>query len=185
MKNKFGDFIIQVITVMIGVFLGFVVSNWSEANKEKTRANALMKNITSEIQTNRSNIERVIDYHRMVLDSSRHYLNQSTITNLKPDFFKGVNTISFYNSAFETGIQTGLINEIPIDKIQKLNEVYTQQRSYEDFSNMLLSGLIAMDFSNDEKSTRRILMYLSISMMDVVIKEEQLLKSYENALNEL
>ncbi|MCA6073768.1 hypothetical protein [Fulvivirga sedimenti] len=182
MKNKFGDFIIQVITVMIGVFLGFVVSNWSEAKKEQTRASALMKNISTEIQTNKASVERVIDYHRMVLDSSRYYFNQPTITNYKPEFFKGVNTISFYNSAFETGIQTGLINEISIDKIQKLNEVYTQQRSYEDFSNLLLSGLITMDFNNGEESTRKILMYLSISMMDVVIKEEQLLESYDKAL---
>ena len=90
--------------------------------------------------------------------------------------------MSFSNSAFETGIQTGLINEVGVDKIQALNEIYTRQRAYEEFANLLLSGLITMDTNNTEETYRRIMSYLSVSMTDIVIKEQQLLKSFNNAL---
>ena len=40
-----------------------------------------------------------------------------------------------------------------------------------------------MDFEETEKSTRKITTFLSIGMTDVVIKEQDLLKSYDTALD--
>ncbi len=182
MKNKFGDLFIQIISVMIGVFLGFAVSNWAAQKKTNTQLQYLEQNIISEIKINQQKVTQVIDYHRTLRDSSRFYLQQERIDVFKPNFFRGVNTLTLSNSAFETGIQTGLINDIPLQQIQELNEVYTQQRAYEDFANLLLSGLITMDFEGDEMAMRKILLFLSVSMTDVVIKEEQLLESYKKAI---
>ncbi|NND88558.1 MAG: hypothetical protein HKM28_04855 [Flavobacteriaceae bacterium] len=183
MKNKFGDFIIQIITVMIGVFLGFAVSNWSESEKEEAQTQTLLTNIATEIRDNQQRITKRIDYPRMLRDTTRHYLREENLTDYKPSFFRGLNTISFLNSAFETGVQTGLINDLSIDKLQTLNTTYRQQRSYDEFANIILSGMFSLDFEPSEKATRRILLFLSISMTDIVIKEEQLLESYEKALS--
>ncbi len=181
MKNKIGDLIIQIITVMIGVFLGFIVSSWSESNKEQQQANQLLATISSEIQNNQARVSRVIDYHKMLRDTARYYLQQQQLSQFKPTFFRGVNTLTLSNSAFETGTQTGLINNIELDQLQALNNVYTQQRAYENFSNILLTGVINMDFNMSQESARRMLMFLTISMTDIVIKEEQLLQSYKSA----
>ena len=88
-------------------------------------------------------------------------------------------------SAYETGIQTGLLNKLPLQQIQKITDVYTFQESYNDFGTLLLSGLLTMDFLEDEQSMQKIWRYLSISMTDVVIKEEFLLKEYEKVLREI
>lgn len=181
MKNKIGDLIIQIISVMIGVFLGFIITHWSENNAQQKKAELLIKNISSEIQVNKKSIDQVINYHRQLLDSTRYYLKKDSIP-YKPNFYQGVNTITFTSNAFETGIQTGLINEIPINKLQALNNVYTRQREYEEFSKLLMTVLLNLDFANNEEAKRKILMFLSLSMTDVVIKEEQLLESYQEAL---
>lgn len=182
MKSRIGELVVQIISVMIGVFLGLIVSNWSEEKKEKVKSEQLLQNIASEISLNKERLSHVIGYHRMLKDSTRFYLDNKSFTNFKPDFFKGVNTLSLYNSAYETGVQTGLFNGLSLNQLQLINEAYTFQRSYEEFANLLLSGLINLDFDDTEQSTRRILTFLSISMTDVVIKEEQLLESYDEVL---
>ncbi|MEQ3656064.1 MAG: hypothetical protein ABNH00_09400 [Dokdonia sp.] len=181
MKNKIGDLVIQIITVMIGVFLGFIVSSWSENSKEQQQANQLLATISSEVQTNQSRIVNVIDYHKMLRDTTRYYLQQRELSQFKPTFFRGLNTLTLSNSAFETGTQTGLINNIPLEQLQALNNVYTKQRAYENFTNILLTGLMSMDFNMNPESARKMLMFLSVSMTDIVIKEEQLLQSYQSA----
>ncbi|NMM47911.1 hypothetical protein [Marinigracilibium pacificum] len=185
MKSKINDLLIQVISVTIGVFLGFAISNWSEVRKETNKYNSLIENVESEIQSNKIKIEKVIDYHRMVRDSTRFYMMKKDLKGFKPGFFNGVNTLSFSNSAFQTGIQTGVFNKIDLNKIQAINDVYTKQRAYEEYSNILLSGFITMDFIDNDESNWKIATFLSISMNDVVIKEEQLLKSIDNALSVL
>lgn len=185
MKSKIGDLIIQIITVMIGVFLGFIVSDWSEENKEEEQAKQLLTTITSEMQSNQSRIANVIDYHKMLRDTTRYYLQQKELTEFQPRFFRGLNTLTLSNSAFETGTQTGLINNFGLEELQALNNVYTKQRAYENFTNILLTGLMNMDFTMNEASARRMLMFLSISMTDIVIKEEQLINSYQKAAETL
>ncbi|AGC78238.1 hypothetical protein LX97_02967 [Nonlabens dokdonensis] len=167
---------------MIGVFLGFLISNWSASNRDEEKTSVVLNSIENEIQSNKSKIENVIDYHRTLRDSTRYYLNQQFVKPVRPTFFRGVNTVILNNSAFETAIQTGLVTNIPVDEIQRLNDIYGKQESYKQFSNMLLSGLITMGFDGNEKAMKRLLMYLSISMTDIVIKEEQLLESYTAAL---
>lgn len=183
MKDKIGDLIVQIISVMIGVFLGVIISNWSAANKDERKAEALVENIKSEIQNNKLKVENVIEYHKTIRDSARYYSNQEDSELYKLSFFRGINTVILNNSAFDTGIQTGLLTEISVDRIQLLNDIYGKQKSYQDFSNLLLSGLISLDFDQNEKAYRRILLFLSISMTDIVIKEEQLLESYSKVSN--
>jgi hypothetical protein len=185
MKNKIGALVIEVFSVMLGVFLGFAISDWSESQKEKAKFEALMTNMTSEIRANQQKIEQMIDYHRMLRDSTRYLLNQNEKKITKPTFFRGVNTLTFSDSGYQTGIQTGLFNKLNLENIQAINEVYTKQRNYEDFSTVLLSGLISLDFKEDAESIRKIARFLSISMTDIVIKEEQLLRSMETALEGL
>lgn len=82
------------------------------------------------------------------------------------------------NSAFHTGIQTGIINELPIETIQSLNAVYTFQDDFNEFGNMIMSELITKDRVNDEER-RKIARFLALTMTDVVIQEKELIEQYD------
>ncbi|MEM8896342.1 MAG: hypothetical protein AAGC88_17315 [Bacteroidota bacterium] len=177
MKKKIGEILLQIIPVMIGVYLGFVMSSWADTNKRKKESAKMVENIISEIASNQKKIEAVVEYHMMIRDSSRHYAyNTDKIGN--PQFFQGTRIIPLTNSAFETGIQTGIINELSLEQIQALNQLYTYQNEYNNFSNILMSGLINKKLSDKEEHIRDIALYLAPTMTDVVIKEEGLLKEY-------
>ncbi|MCR9182520.1 MAG: hypothetical protein NXH73_06310 [Flavobacteriaceae bacterium] len=178
MKRKLGDIILQIIPVMIGVYLGFVISNWQDNQKRSTQSQILVDNISLEIETNKRIIEGVIEYHKMLRDSSRYYANLD-IYNKKPTFFQGTRTQQLSSSAYSTGIQTGIINELPLKKIQTLNNLYNFQDYSNEFGKMLMNGLINMDFSDTSEGIKKIASFLSITMTDIVIQEQHLLELYE------
>ena len=177
LKAKFGEIVIQIIPVMIGVYLGFVVSNWAEGNKRNQQVEVFIQNLYSEIESNEKKINNVFAYHKMLRDSSRYLSNFANGTR-KPTFFQGTRTLKLTSSAYNTGIQTGIINNLKIDQIQEINQLYTLQNDYNEFGSMLLSGLINLDFDNTPESILKVARFLSISMTDVVIKEQDLLEGY-------
>lgn len=185
MKKKIGDVILQIIPVMIGVYLGFVVSNWSEINKTKSQTELLRNNIVAEIKSNKTKITDVLEYHTMIRDSSRFYQNKEIDIKEMPSFFKGTRTITLISSAFDTGIQTGLINNLKFEEIQAINNIYTMQSAYKDFNNLILSGLVTIDFQENDKGIRKFYGYLAISMTDVVIQENYLLQYYDELLEKI
>ena len=179
-KKKIGEIIIQIIPVMIGVYLGFLVSDRADIKKRKNQSMILVENILSEMAANSQKIAGVKDYHIMVMDSSQFYSNPNNKIKRKRLFFQGIRMSALTSSAYNTGIQTGILNELPLKKIQALNELYTQQDSYNDYANMILDGFLNKDFSNNEEALRKIIQFLSMTMTDVVYKEKSLSEAYES-----
>lgn len=184
MKKILKDILLQMIPVMIGVYLGFLVSDWSESNRKQERYEQLKATLLAEIQLNKQHLEGVIDYHRIVKDSSRYFANPQNPVR-KPNFFQGTRMTKLSNSAYMTGIQTGTINEFTIAEIQYLNQVYTLQNVYNDYGNLILSNLISLDFSEKEEDIRRIARFLETTMVDVVVMEEALIKQYDKLQGKL
>lgn len=178
MKKKIGELIFQIIPVMIGVYLGFVASNWSQSNQRKSESKIMVSNILSEIESNQKRLENAIDYHTILRDSSRFYSN--TIGGLKsrPQYFRGTRLTKLANSAYMTGTQTGIINELPLEKIQRLNNLYTFQDDYNEFGTLIMSSLINKDFSGKGEGLNEIVRFLSVTMTDIVIKESDLIEGY-------
>jgi hypothetical protein len=65
-KKKIGELFFQIIPVMIGVYLGFVVSNWSERKQQDSKKKILVRNIISEIKENKKNVLGIIEYHNIM-----------------------------------------------------------------------------------------------------------------------
>lgn len=181
MKSKLSAILFEIIPVAIGVFLGFVVSNWTESSTKKRETQLLKENIVAEIKNNKNRLEQVIDYHRILRDSSAHYANNNIIS--EPHFFDGINTAILLKSAFDTGIQTGLINGLPLDLIQQTNNVYSIQEEYSQFKTIMLSAILNMNILGDDDGEKsRFYFMMALSMTDVVIHEEMLLELYDGLL---
>lgn len=184
MKKSIGALIIQIIPVMVGVFLGFLASNWAEKNQRKEQSDVFIKNLLSEIESNEKRLKGVMDYHLMVRDSSRFYTDpQNEIA--QTNYFKGTRILKLTNSAYNTGIQTGAINELSVDDIQAINQLYTFQNDYNEFGNLMMASLINRDFSNDSEDLRKIARFLALTMTDIVIKENDLIADYDRIKSRL
>lgn len=185
MKRFLKDVLLQIIPVAIGVYLGFFVSNWAEERKANKEASRYVENLIAEVSLNKSKIEALAPYHKMLRDSSYQF-SQIAKDNDKPDFFKGTQIPPLMKSAFETGIQTGILSNLTLEQIQVLNELYNQQEFYNDFGKTVTTGLISFDFSNYEsENLKKIALYISISMTDVVFQETSLIEHFDEVLMQL
>ena len=187
MKKKIAELILQIIPVMIGVYLGFLVSNWGDQQKRKNQSIIFVKSIVNEIDINNDKLQNKIDYHKMLRDSSNFYLsNYPTKALIEfPDFFRGIQTSTLIESAYNTGNLTGIISEFEMKKIQSLNQLYTNQKEYNEYAKMTLEGFLNSDFDDNDKSIRKILQFISFTMTDIVIKEDLLIAEYNKIQNEL
>lgn len=82
------------------------------------------------------------------------------------------------NSAFLTGVQTGILNDLPVHKIQALNQLYSFQDIYNDLNNMIISGLLNMNFTSNPDDLYRITIFINTTMNDVTELERALLEFY-------
>ena len=162
----------------------FVVTNWSDNNQRKRESVILIENLISEIETNQKRLENVIGYHTMLRDSSRFYSDIKSEIK-RPNFFEGTRVLKLTNSAYNTGIQTGVINELSIEKIQAINQLYTFQNDYNEFGNIMMASLINKDFSDDEEDVRKIARFLAVTMTDIVIMENYLMEGYKSIKSKL
>ena len=178
MKKQLFNLFLQIIPVMIGVYLGFAVTNWGEQRNRAKETKTFVKIIEQELDVNKNKIEQVIDYHRMLRDSARHYLETGKRFKGQPDFFEGIRTQNLLLSAYDTGIQTGILNELELAKIQRLNLTYGSLKSYNQFAQTILSTLINLEFNNSIDSQNKVMQFIALSMTDLVIKEEKILKGY-------
>lgn len=176
--NKAGKLLYEMVPVMVGVYLGFVVSNWSERKQSYRESKILIENLISEIEFNQSKIESVIEYHTMLRDSIRKY-GRDNHTSGMPQFFEGTRILKLSNSAFTTGLQTGVINELTMNKILSVNQLYNMQNEYNEFGTLMMASLISKDFSDNQEDVKKIARFLAISMTDVVIKESQLIEEFK------
>ncbi len=181
-KYRIGELLFQIIPVTIGVFLGFLLSNLAEKSKIENDISTFQQSLIEEIKSNKQKIEKNIDYHIMLRDSARYYSTLGTLEK-RPEFFRGLRTWALTSSAFETGLQTGIVNELEFNNIQLVNNSYTLQHSYNDFAKMLLSGFMTKDFDINE--WQKVSRYLAVGMTDVVIKETELINEYNILLKEL
>ena len=181
MKAQIKEFLLRVLPVMIGVYLGFVLSNWNEGQKRKHQVEVLKESILQEIEFNTEALKRKVEYHAYLKDSVEYYLEMAdSLEAKKPNFFQGLQITPLVSSAYQTGNQTGIITELKMNTILKLNQLYTYQNDYNDYVKITMAGFINKDFTDKRENVYQILHFLSITMTDLEIKERDLIKNYDN-----
>lgn len=184
MKKRLLELFWQIIPVMIGVYLGFMISNWSENRRDRSDSEKLRKNLRIEIESNRNIINDRLTYHIMLRDSARA-LSRSQSDNPSFRFFEGTKIKSLAQGVFDSGAQTGLMNNLPLETIARLNKMYTFQQEYNEYGFLILNGMINMELSTEVEALKKIGNFLAITMTDIVISEQELLNGYEKLLEEL
>ena len=181
MKKTLGKIILDLIPVAIGVYVGLLVSNWNENKKANQITQNTIERIKREIKLNQKSILKAEKYHTMVRDTIMKIdLDQVPNTGTF-SFWRGFNMPRLYKSAFETVLQTGITNNINPDILEQLNKLYTYQDSYNDFSKTASQSIYNIDFSKEDAS-KRMLVFMNMSMSDIYYFEEGLKVQFEKSL---
>lgn len=187
-------YLIEVIIVAFGVFLGVYFSNVNTENKIKKEKEKSLNLIIGELDTNRLLLEKFIDYHENIkieIDSISSNLSEkekftsiteSEFNHNKIKGWNGFQFARFQKTAFETIKMSGIIKEFDIEIIQKLSKIYSVQDLYIDFGKSILNKAID---TNSKTNTIDLIKIIELMTNDLLGMEKQLKVGFEKISAEL
>lgn len=186
MKKGILNFLNQIIPVMIGVYLGFALNNFGEEQKLKRQTNAYKEMLKIELEENILAIDKVKPYHLDLSTNFREILKSSDIVDEFNSFkFMGLQPGFVNRGAFDTGIQTGIIQDFNLTVIQKLNKLYALQGVYTRYNENMINSFSTQKFPETEDEIKSMLRVMTMNMNDIHTFESDLLESYKDILKDL
>lgn len=176
----------QILPVMLGVYLAFALNNYGEnksLEKDKSHYLELLKN---EISINKKEIEGVIPYHLQLQEDFSEILKSKSIKEwFDNNNFGGIRPGFTNQSAYETGMQTGLIQHFDLKFIQQINSLYNLQDGYQEFNKTVINSFVNRKFPETEKEMESLLISMVMNLNDINSFEKRLISFYDSVLEEM
>lgn len=186
MKKILSNVLNQIIPIMIGVYLGFAVNNFGENRKVRQQVKTYQEMLRIELEENLKSLEQVKDYH---INLSETFSNLLASDQIEKDFestnFQGLKPGFVSSSAYQTGLQTGIIQEFDLNFVQTLNRCYTLQDKYNTFNENLLSSFQSTKYPEKVDEIRSFLITMRMNMNDIRYFEQDLQRQYSLILEAL
>lgn len=186
MKKILSNVLNQIIPIMIGVYLGFAVNNFGENRKVRQQVKTYQEMLRIELEENLQALQKVQDYH---INLSQTFSNLLASDEIEKDFeasnFQGLKPGFVSSSAYQTGLQTGIIQEFDLNFVQTLNRCYTLQDKYNTFNENLLSSFQSTKYPEKADEIRSFLITMRMNMNDIKYFEQDLQRQYSLILEAL
>ena len=187
----FGNFILQMLPVMFGVFLGLWASNWNEDRKQEKIQKKVLQKMKQDFESNHNQIFGVVEYHKSLGDSARHILNSGDEKILGMTVFEagrdnpyyiwgGTRTSPLRDGGYQTAVLTGVLADLDFELVALLSEINQAQLNYNLLSNKYLETVINM--KSDVRIIDQIL-FATFFSNDMNYANQKLIRLYEVAFS--
>lgn len=186
LKKIVDNIVHQIIPIMIGVYLGFALNNFGESRKLAKQKTVFTKMLFNEVKDNRREVAEKDVYHlKLKQDFIEIRESEDVKAAMKAYRMTGLRPGLVSSSAYDTGIQTGIIQEFDLTLIQLLNRLYNYQNKYNSYNENMVNSLFSNGFPETEKEIKDMLTMTIMSLNDVESFERELQDFYQGVLNEL
>ncbi len=187
-------YLVEIIIVAFGVFLGVYFSNVNADNKTKIEKAKSLSIIVKELEHNQKLLEKHIDYHENIkvqIDSVSNYVNEKdkyssfTTSTFKHNELKGWNGFLYArleNTAFESAKISGVMKEYDIELIQEISRIYTMQQTYVDFGSSILNKAFQ---TNSNTKVVDFIGIIELMTSDLLMLEKKLFARLKNNIADL
>jgi hypothetical protein len=146
-SQRVSDHLIQGFLIFLSVFFAFWLTEYRETQKDAETLEISIQYIASEMRYNHNRIESIFEYHtdllteidslRKLSDSKWMQLEGGDLTN-----WKGLQTPLLRSTAYQTYLNSNIINNVEFDLAKSLTRVYYTQSIIERLDNSLLETII-------------------------------------------
>ncbi len=189
---------VEAFLIIVSVLLALGLNEWRQGKADRDLVRAVLDNVQGEIQRNRDLLQRRLPYHETMLDSTGGFLNSNMeggpdglrleqlprLEQLGIDSNKGLATAGrFTDTGWRLALNSGALKFMDYDVMKVLSETYAKQEETERQEERLgerLGGLFQGYFG--EGIFGAALVTFSAALTDMVLREQELLKQYDSAL---
>ncbi|MBI9067914.1 MAG: hypothetical protein JEZ09_11525 [Salinivirgaceae bacterium] len=177
--EKITSYLKELTIVTIGVLIALFISNHKENNQAIEYHRAAIKTINSEVGTNYSSLNGVIESHTDLLDTITKYSDDNIAIM---DLFQKVNGVQF-NTLSNTGLEFYKRSKINLIDLEIMSTLYHMKFLSDLIETKLerFSDFVYPNIKADSKESKTI---VSLYLRDVLNSENQLLQVYERMINE-
>lgn len=146
-NQRVSDHLIEGLLIFISVFLAFWLTGYRQSKKDAASVEISLQHIASEIRYNHNRIESIFEYHTNLLteidslkkqkDSNWEQLDGIYLTN-----WKGLQTPLLRSTAYQTYLNSNIIDNLDFELAQSLTRVYYAQSITERLDNSLIESVI-------------------------------------------
>ena len=140
--NSPSGFGLELLSIVIAIVLGFVVTEWRESLQEAKKAELALYRIAQEVERNRHAAAHMLPYYEKMLHRMDSLGRDSFNVNSDVKGWEGINPIAFQGSAYQLAIQTGLLSTIDFEMATGLSLFYAACDDYGTTSSYARQGLL-------------------------------------------
>lgn len=158
-KEKISDYLLQLIMVILGVFLGMMASDWNASKSTEKNKKNLLLGLKSEINNNLKYLKSRKESDLTVFFNSLDSLSKSLKSNpekLKEPFknqtftervpnFPGLGRPQLDDAMFEATKYSNMLSNFDIELLKQLTKTYNLQYNIESTRNALDLKLAGID----------------------------------------
>jgi len=162
MKSKVLEYFLQLIIVVVGVFLGMWVTNWSNDRQQNKNQRLVLESILKEMKMNQAKVEKAMKYHQRIFQAfdqvrAKENYNDAQYKfsgeNLKKFFpgWAGINMPNLDSDMYEMAKYSNTMPGMPYKIQESLSRVYHYQSLY----NRLADKVVTRFFEFNEETPLR------------------------------
>ncbi len=174
-KTSLNTIIIEVISIIVAVIMGFVVNEWRESYNNKSKAELALQRIITEMEHNFTQLQEKQNYYYQMIDvfDSLRSVNKDVELESTESIpgWKGINPPLMSFSSYETASTIGVFSFIDFNTADKISRVYLLQNELQNLGTTSINSLISGDLKNDA----------SVKLLFVIYTE--LIKGWISAYN--
>ena len=181
LKKQILKYLIELLIVAFGVFLGIMVSDWRTQKKTERNVSKTRGYIQEELNVNSQKLHIAINYHQHLKRSFDSISNQLP-KNLHSEFYyaqtefrfneipqwTGLGMVGLDNIAFESAKVSGVFQEMNIEEVQKIARVYRNIEAYSEFSKKLFEKFLSIQ---SDTKVIDVMSIFEIMSHDVIMNE--------------
>lgn len=189
-QKKFLNYLIyaigEIALIVVGILLAVYLQNRNEERKITDTVQTTIDMLKDEILTNKSKIANVKDYHIMVRDTLKkiEMPKSEEAIHKTLSFLKGMRTPRLQDAAFQTSVQSGIGKEFDPVFLKVLNNLYTYQDSYNNFTAQSSQIFFSTDFT-DLNNFNRLMASVGMIMNDLYWYERELTEMFDYSLKQI
>jgi hypothetical protein len=194
-KKSFLKYLLELITVAFGVFLGIEVSEYKSEKKMRENVSVSINLIIDELQSNSLELEKSINYHQSIklsFDSIRknisrenaylpYFSNNVFRHNAIPNW-NGLGLPRIENVSYESAKIGGIFQELDIDKIKLISNAYKKLSTSTELGKGLTTRLIEL---NSDTKVLDVIGIFELLTNDVLMTETYLKNNLDQTIEKL
>ncbi len=194
-KIDFRHIFIEAVLIVFTVSLALALSEWRSSVKEEQTRKTVLRNIISELEDNKADLEQKMPYHKAMSEKLNQYVSSDSLWNtlnyksgmeaMIQILDRGIWNPKLQSGAWRSAELSGVVNSFDYETLYKLSNVYSVQEEGPDNTWKQLAKLFVDPDSYDPSNARRLGSMLSLGFGELYSQERSLIGSYTEVLNHL